>query len=206
MKRRGGIIIGFILLMAAFCWFGGFMLFCREVFFYADNGGEPTVKATLPFKEETVTGITALTGGRNRIAKALELLEHGAGERLLISGVKPKTELKSIAAREKLILKEGLPIDLGYQATDTVGNGIEVKAWAHKHKINRLLVVTSFYHIPRARLELSHAMGGKELVFYAVQSPYVLRRWWTSVKSFLFLAAEYTKFLAVYTQYKMLGL
>ena len=67
-------------------------------------------------------------------------------------------------------------------------------------------MVTSFYHIPRSRLELEHAMPDKDIVFYAAQSPYVLRQWWRSWKSFWFLMAEYAKFLAVYIQYNMLGL
>lgn len=159
-----------------------------------------------PEADSAPVGIAALTGGRNRIAKALELLNLGAGDRLLISGVKRGTGLNLIAAREDIVLKDGQPVDLGYQATDTVGNAREVKAWAAKHGMQKLAVVTSFYHIPRARLELEHAMPEKEITFYAVQSPFVLRRWWTSFKSFAFLAAEYTKFLAVYVQYKMLGL
>ncbi len=160
----------------------------------------------IPEEDSAPVGIAALTGGRNRIAKALELLNLGAGDRLLISGVKRGTGLNLIAAREDIVLKDGQPVDLGYQATDTVGNAREVKAWADKHNMQKLAVVTSFYHIPRARLELEHAMPEKEIDFYAVQSPFVLRRWWTSFKSFAFLAAEYTKFLAVYVQYKMLGL
>lgn len=160
----------------------------------------------LPQRDSRPTGIAVLTGGRNRIAKAVELLNLGVGDKLLISGVKPGTGLGLIASREDIVLKNGQPIELGYQATDTVGNALEVKKWALKHEIEKLAVVTSFYHVPRARLELEHAMGEKEMVFYAVQSPFVLRRWWTSLKSFWFLAAQYTKFLAVYVQYKMLGL
>ncbi|MBP3687037.1 MAG: glycoside hydrolase family 99-like domain-containing protein [Alphaproteobacteria bacterium] len=151
-------------------------------------------------------GIAVLTGGRNRIAKGLELLNNGVGDRLLISGVRPGTNLGVIAAREDIILKDGQPIDLGYQATDTVGNALEIKDWVQKHKMNKLAVVTSFYHIPRSALELKHALGECEIVFYAANSPYVLRRWWTSWRSFWFLTAEYAKFLAVYLQYHILRL
>ncbi len=159
-----------------------------------------------PAGDTLPVGIAALTGGRNRIAKALELLNQGVGDRLLISGVRRGTSLGLIAAREDIILKDGQPVDLGYQATDTVGNAREVRAWAAKYGMEKLAVVTSFYHIPRSRLELEHAMPDKDIVFYAAQSPYVLRQWWRSWKSFWFLMAEYAKFLAVYIQYNMLGL
>ncbi len=206
--ERVKIITGFMVGIAVICWLGGFIIFCSEVFHYADLGiaSVRMLKEAEPLIQEGRSGVVALTGGRNRIAKALELLKLGKSDRLLISGVKKGTGLDVIAKREDIVIEAGQPIDLGYQATDTVGNAVEVKAWAEQYQMNKLMVVTSFYHIPRSFLELSHAMPENELVFYAVQSPYVLRRWWSSLSSFLFLAAEYTKFLVVYVQYKVLGL
>lgn len=182
------------------------MLFCQVVFSFADKAGRPIWGEEVSVDQPEKTGVVVLTGGRNRIAMALRLLSLGVGERLLISGVKEGTGIDLIASREDIVLEDGLAVDLGYQAVDTVGNAVEVKAWAHKHKMDKLAVVTSFYHIPRASFELFHAMPEKILVFYAVQSPFVLRQWWRSLGSFLFLATEYTKFLAVYAQYNILGL
>ena len=39
MAKRGLVICGFIGLVLAFAFCGGFMLFCRTVFNYADNSG-----------------------------------------------------------------------------------------------------------------------------------------------------------------------
>ena len=159
-----------------------------------------------PEPETPPAGIAVLTGGKNRIAKAVELLNRGWGERLLISGVQAGTTLSLIVSRPDVRLESGQPIDLGYKARDTVGNAREVRAWAQKHGMDELFVVTSFYHIPRSRLELEHEMPGMKMHFVAADTPDVAREWWKNKNSLLFLAAEYTKFLLVYVQYKILGL
>ncbi len=146
-------------------------------------------------------GIAVLTGGINRIEKAIQLLNEGVGERLLISGVRPGTSLGVIASRKDVILKNAQPIDLGYEATDTVGNAKEVREWTEKYHIKEFYVVTSFYHIPRSRLELQHELPDAVMHFVAVDTPNVLPEWWKSWRSFKFMAAEYTKFLIVYIQY-----
>ena len=161
---------------------------------------------TPQYKNNQISGIAVLTGGRNRIAKAIELLNQNKGERLLISGVKRGTSLNLITSREDVKLESVLPIDLGYKATDTVGNAKEIKEWSQKHNINHIYVVTSFYHIPRAKLEVENIIKNKKLEFISTPSDFVSNKWWKNFKSFKFLANEYTKYLIVYVQYKMLGL
>ena len=45
--------------------------------------------------------------------------------------------------------------DLGFTAIDTVGNGVETADWARVHGYRSLRLVTSAYHMPRARAELA---------------------------------------------------
>lgn len=151
-------------------------------------------------------GIAVLTGGKNRIEKGFELLNRGYGGRLLISGVRPGTPMQAIASRPDIKFESGLPVELGYQARDTVGNAREVREWADKHGLTEIFAVTSFYHIPRSRLELERELPDADIAFIAADTPDVARQWWKNANSFFFLAAEYTKFLLVYAQYKMLRL
>ncbi len=153
-----------------------------------------------------MSGIAVLTGGSNRISKAIELLNQGKGERLLISGVKRGTTLNIITSREDVKLESILPIDLGYKAKDTVGNAKEIKEWSNKHNINKIYVVTSYYHIPRAKLEIENIIKDKEIIYVQTPSDFVSKQWWKNARSFQFLASEYTKFLIVFFQYKVLGL
>lgn len=196
MNNKKTIIIGFIGLIMFFVWFGGFLIFNRAVFSYVNN----------PNIQSSSQGIVALTGGRNRIKKAVELLNSGNTERLLISGVRKGTTVEDIVKREDVSLKSNSPIELGHTATDTVGNAKEVKDWVNKHNLDSIQVVTSFYHVPRSRLELEKEIPNTKIDFVSVPSEYVSSRWWSQMSSFCFISKEYTKFLIVYIQYKMLGL
>ncbi len=189
--------IAIFVLIFIIAWFTGFILFTNSIFSYsspqiADNNKN--------------TGITVLTGGRNRIAKAIDLLNNEKGTRLLISGVKKGTTLQDIISREDVKLESNLPIDLGYSATDTVGNAKEIKQWATKHKIEKIYVVTSFYHIPRSSLEIEEELKNKEIQYIPTPSKFVSSKWWKNFRSFKFLANEYTKYLIVFFQYKVLGI
>lgn len=195
MKHKAWIIAGMAGFVLFLIWFGGFLLFNRTVFRYNNTN----------HIEQNADGIAALTGGRNRIRRAVEMLNDGIGRRLLISGVKPGTTQRQIAEREDVDIETALPIDLGYQATDTVGNAREISHWARRFRLQSLYIVTSFYHIPRSRLELEHEMPEMMFGYVAADSGHISQQWWRNIGSFRFLAAEYTKFLIVYGQYYLLG-
>lgn len=150
---------------------------------------------------DSKTGIAVLTGGRKRIAKGLQLLDEGKGQRMLISGVSDGVTLQDIAEHEGVKLYDDMPVDLGYMARTTVGNAKEIKDWVEKNGYQKLVAVTSFYHIPRSLLELGHAMPYTGIRFVAVSSGYVREHWWKHRGSFCFLAAEYCKYLAVRLKY-----
>ena len=149
---------------------------------------------------QAADGVVVLTGaGGERIPTAMSLIDKGMGERLLISGVNPKTSREQIAALWPGE-SDGFDccVDLGMKAETTEGNAEEVRLWAIDHKFDRILLVTSDYHMPRAMLELQDASPDTEFIAYPVASvflddngrPSSLDAWQT-------LAKEYTKFLAV---------
>jgi uncharacterized SAM-binding protein YcdF (DUF218 family) len=152
------------------------------------------------------SGVAVLTGGRNRIAHAISLLNQGIGEHLLISGVKVGNNMKILEARDDVKIESIMPVELGYKAKDTKGNADEIKQWALKHKIEKIYVVSSFYHIPRVRLEVENVIKDKEIEYISTPSEAVSDKWWKNINSFKFLSMEYTKFSIVFVQYKVLGL
>lgn len=139
--------------------------------------------------------IIVLTGGEGRLQQAVELLEDGAGDRLLVSGVNPS--VSGEALRNTANIDPDLfecCIDLGREATDTVGNAREAVAWAEDHGFDRLIIVTSDYHIPRSILELRALMPERELIAYPVASA----RPWENATAARRWALEYLKFSAVF--------
>lgn len=142
-------------------------------------------------------GIVAFTGGPERVETALRLLALGRADRLLLSGIGGGAELPELA---RLAGVSAPPIaarvSIGRSATTTRGNALETAAWARANGIHSLLVVTAFYHMPRALLELHRALPDTEL--YPVPVGLSASAHWSGVPLRL-IAEEYVKYLAAAT-------
>src|SRR6266404_5661748 len=114
-------------------------------------------------------GIVVLTGGSSRVSDAMELLAGGYGKRLLISGVHPTNAAsdisRSLSDNQSLL---SCCVDLDRSAVNTRSNAAETRRWARERGFKSLIVVTSNYHMPRAIVELSHAMPDVTLIPFAV--------------------------------------
>ena len=143
-------------------------------------------------------GIVVLTGGSSRVSDAMELLAGGYGKRLLISGVHPTSAVsdisRSLPDNQSLL---GCCVDLDRSAINTRSNAAETRRWARERGFKSLIVVTSNYHMPRAIVELSHAMPDIQLIPYAVVGDkWRDEPWWTSGATFRLLLSEYAKYVA----------
>jgi len=143
-------------------------------------------------------GIVVLTGGSSRVSDAMELLAGGYGKRLLISGVHPTNAAsdisRSLPDNQQLLT---CCVDLDRSAINTRSNAAEARRWAHERGFKSLIVVTSNYHMPRAILELSHAMPDIALIpFAVVGDKWRDEPWWTSGATLRLLLSEYAKYVA----------
>jgi uncharacterized SAM-binding protein YcdF (DUF218 family) len=137
--------------------------------------------------------IVALTGQGSRLAPAVTLLEHGNGQRLLITGVNTINSKHDL----KLLLHGGDAFDccadLGFAALDTRGNAAEAARWARAHHYGSLIVVTANYHMPRSLVEFGAEMPEVALVPYPVPTDPQRMFSWDNAKR---LNGEYLKYLA----------
>ena len=70
-------------------------------------------------------------------------------------------------------------------------------AGSHERGFKSLIVVTSNYHMPRAIVELSHAMPDIKLIpFAVVGEKWRDEPWWTSGATLRLLLSEYVKYVA----------
>jgi len=146
----------------------------------------------------TADGIVVLTGGSSRVSDAVELLAGGYGKRLLISGVYPTSAAsdisRSLSDNQQLL---SCCVDLDHSAVNTRSNAAETRRWAHERGFKSLIVVTSNYHMPRAIVELSHAMPEITLIpFAVVGDKWRDEPWWTSGTALRLLLSEYVKYVA----------
>jgi uncharacterized SAM-binding protein YcdF (DUF218 family) len=148
--------------------------------------------------ERRADGIVVLTGGSSRVSDAMELLAAGYGKRLLISGVHPTIAASDISRS----LQEGQAlfhccVDLDHSAVNTRSNAAGTRRWARERGFKSLIVVTSNYHMPRAIVELSHAMPDVALIPFAViGDKWRDEPWWASGATLRLLLSEYAKYVA----------
>ena len=131
--------------------------------------------------------IVVPTGGGGRIARGNALLLAGKAQRMFISGVGPKTSAAAIARENGFDRRLfACCVDVGNEASDTRTNAQETVAWLRAHKVHSVRLVTTDWHMPRARFELDRVVGpGVTIIDDAVESQ----------ADFDVLMREYNKYL-----------
>jgi uncharacterized SAM-binding protein YcdF (DUF218 family) len=163
--------LAFLLLLYAL----GFVLFA----FTLGTPAPPSARST--------DAVVVLTGGAGRIEHAIEVLVAGKAKRLLVAGADPSVTKADIARRigkhDKLIR---CCVDLGSESVDTRSNAEEAQRWLQQRNFRSLRLITSDWHMRRARYEFSKLLGPR----YRVQQDAV-----RSEPGLLTLFGEYNKYV-----------
>lgn len=114
--------------------------------------------------------IIVLTGGNGRVSMGLDLLNDDIAPILFISGVNQGVTKDDIYNSWKNGPGRPCCVELGYDATDTAGNAVEVKNWVQTNEIESFVLVTSRYHMPRAYLEIRRALPNTEIFKHVTDS------------------------------------
>ena len=146
-----------------------------------------TLGGPAPGDTPKVDAIVVITGGSGRIEHAARLLAQGEGKRLLIAGADPSVRkadlVHRLGGKRKLF---DCCVDLGSESVDTRSNAEEAKRWMDRHRFKSLRLVTSDWHMRRARYEFNRRFGRDVRII-----PDGVR----TEPSFMTLFAEYNKYL-----------
>ena len=128
-----------------------------------------------------------LTGGSGRIEHGIMVIRNRQAKRLLVAGADPlvtKADLiRRLGGSARLV---NCCVDLGSESVDTRSNAEEAKRWLAKHEYSSLRLITSDWHMRRARYEFQRVLGRDyELRTDAVRTE----------PGFLTLFAEYNKYV-----------
>lgn len=108
-----------------------------------------------PAGTQATDAIVVPTGAGGRIGRGLTLLEDGAAQQMLVSGVDLDVRPREFAVQydvpERLM---DCCITLGFDALDTRGNARETAAWMEEGGFRSMRLVTSDWHMRRIALEL----------------------------------------------------
>ena len=140
-----------------------------------------------PADDRRTDAIVVLTGGAGRIQRGAALLQAGKAQRMLVAGVDRRVLPHELAAEhdvpESLFARR---ITLGHESVDTRTNAVEAGDWIDAHRFRSVRLVTTDWHMPRARFELSQVLE-PDIVLVADAVP--------SEPGLMLLLTEYNKYL-----------
>jgi uncharacterized SAM-binding protein YcdF (DUF218 family) len=125
-----------------------------------------------PADDQDTDAIVVLTGAPGRIERGLQILQSREAKRMLISGVNRSVRPHELAFAQR-VPKELFDccIDLGTEAVDTRSNAMETARWIARRRYRTVRLITTDWHMRRARFELSRALDADvEIVTDAVKS------------------------------------
>jgi uncharacterized SAM-binding protein YcdF (DUF218 family) len=158
------------------------LLYALGFVLFAFTLGKPAAASVAPTDAAVV-----LTGAKGRIEQGISVLGAGKAKRLLIAGADPSVTKADLAHRvpgsSKLLT---CCVDLGSESVDTRSNAEEALRWLAKYKFHSVRLITSDWHMRRAKYEFKRALGSRyRIVPDAVRSE----------PSFIILFGEYNKYV-----------
>jgi uncharacterized SAM-binding protein YcdF (DUF218 family) len=158
-RRSGRRLLGLVAIAAVAAWTAGFAWFVTATM---------RPQAVPPRAD----GIVVLTGGAERVSAALRLLADNRAGKLLVTGIGGGAHLRDLAGRAGINPAPlAARVTLGRGATSTRGNAEETAAWVRSNGMRSLIVVTAFYHMPRALAEIGRAVPSVRLYPAPVSPP-----------------------------------
>jgi uncharacterized SAM-binding protein YcdF (DUF218 family) len=146
-----------------------------------------TLGRPAPNDTPKVDAIVVITGGKGRIEHGAGLLAEGKAKRMLIAGADPSVRkadlVRRLGGKQKLF---DCCVDLGSESVDTRSNAEEARRWIERHRYRSVRLVTSDWHMRRARYEFNRQLGRDVKII-----PDAVR----TEPNFMTLFGEYNKYL-----------
>ena len=187
-------ILTYISLLLICLWVIGFGIFCLITFSFQYQTTQDSPNA-----------IVVLTGGQDRIATALDELGKNPDASLLISGMYHNKKSQFL---QKIAPSVAQRITLGYRATNTAENAIETAQWIKDKNPQQILLITSFYHMPRALLHVKNQIPSfvKVIPLAVYPKTFSEPQQWIKTRYAWLLFLEYNKYILTYLDYLLEGI
>jgi uncharacterized SAM-binding protein YcdF (DUF218 family) len=141
-------------------------------------------RAAGAFFQKSPDAIAVFTGDKGRISYAMELLKKNPTSKLFISGVYAANSFQTIlnkqgsASTNAELSAAGMQVDLDYESKNTFENVRETVEYLKSNpELNKVLIISSDYHIMRVKLIISHFMSGSKQEFYFDSVPNSYTTW-----------------------------
>lgn len=119
-----------------------------------------------PAGTDRTDAVVVLTGGPGRIERGIEVMAEGRARRMLIAGADPSVTRADLRRRLGPEASKVLRccVDLGSESVDTRSNAEEAGRWLDRRGYRSLRLITSDWHMRRAKYEFRHHLGGKRVI------------------------------------------
>lgn len=151
-----------LLLVMAVCYLAGFIYFVKSMPFSRDE-----LRPTNDYD-----AIIVFTGEGERIAEGLKLYYNKVSKNLFISGVFRDLPIKYFfkmkndeADFDKL---DTIGIDYDNFAKNTIDNIVSTKLYTNTESFDKIILISSFYHIPRVKFLMTRFASNLEVVYHPV--------------------------------------
>lgn len=165
-------------------------------------------RAAGAFYQKSPDAIAVFTGDKGRIAYAMDVMTKNPQAVLFISGVHAANSFQTVLNAQvkpetgAAVNSSGAQVELDYNSKNTYQNVMETVRFLGKNpQLEKLLIISSDYHIMRIKLILSHFLKQKrpEVFFDSVTTSY---EEWKDVRKLLL---EAVKIVRSFVQLKLLG-
>lgn len=188
-KLRRSLISGLLSFIFILAILGSFFIYIP---IYGRNQKDLTDKALYQISPDA---IAVYTGDKGRISYALDLLKKNPSAKLFISGVYATNSFQTLLNKNEVISAEeleGVQVDLDYDSKDTFENVREtVEFLGQNTELNKILIISSDYHILRIKMIVSHYIkdSGKEFYYDSTVTKFnnwknVKKLFWETLKIF----------------------
>ncbi len=116
------------------------------------------------FLKKNNSAIVVLTGGKGRINRGIELFKNNHGDYLFISGVFKESEIEIRDEINNQLVNKKCCVIYDNNAKNTKQNAMEVSKWLGQNQnIKRIILVSSYYHLPRSYLIFNKIISDREI-------------------------------------------
>jgi len=199
-KLRRSLISGFLSFIFILAILTSFLIYIP---IFGRNQKELTDKTLYQISPDA---IAVYTGDKGRISYALDLLKKNPSSKLFISGVYATNSFQTLLTKNEVFSAEeleGVQVDLDYNSRDTFENVKETVAFLKDNpELNKVLIISSDYHILRIKMIVSYYLTDSKKEFY-YDSTVTKFNNWKNVKKLLW---ETLKIIRTFIYLNVLGL
>ena len=183
--------------------FIGFLIYLLGFVYFA-----LTLEYGPEYKNEQTDAIIVLTGETKRITESIEELNKGNSPKLFISGVYLQSPLSKLIDKTILGLQKSgklkttpdslkSKISTG-KAENTIENALESAVWVKKNNVETIRLITSFYHMPRAKLLFQKYLPNAVIIYHPISFSQSRITTLFNAHMLGLIFSEYNKYLLTY--------